>query len=257
MIMSLKLTHNRMSESLIYISELECTVLDVKVIEGLGTAIDVVLSNDVLREGDRIVVYGLHGATANSFPLGGACYSCGLQPLFKMSSLMPQLNYLFRAHSSPHSFYCIPQTPTRIHKENDSTRTHPLVTIHDKGSQSFLDTRSSSDGTFKVLYPCSSEDVIKSLFLATLSITTQAIRHHIRRLRRLVLTALCGRLPPHWNSIAGLTPHQRWLGLSVPPSACAFYASSQECQRVSSNPFDERAPARKNSDDLVHMHMYM
>ncbi|KAK3806129.1 MAG: hypothetical protein J3Q66DRAFT_407284 [Benniella sp.] len=74
--MSLKLTHNRMSESLIYISELECTVLDVKVIEGLGTAIDVVLSNDVLREGDRIVVYGLHGATANSSNNQVVLYYC-------------------------------------------------------------------------------------------------------------------------------------------------------------------------------------
>jgi len=61
-----ELTQNRMSESLMYISELECTVLEVKVIEGLGTTIDVVLSNGVLREGDRIVVCGLNGAIATS-----------------------------------------------------------------------------------------------------------------------------------------------------------------------------------------------
>ena len=37
----------------------QCTVLEVKVIEGLGTTIDVVLVNGVLHEGDQIVVCGL------------------------------------------------------------------------------------------------------------------------------------------------------------------------------------------------------
>ncbi|TFK22197.1 hypothetical protein FA15DRAFT_596525 [Coprinopsis marcescibilis] len=55
------LTQQRMSDALMYISELECTVLEVKVIEGLGTTIDVILSNGYLREGDRIVVCGLNG----------------------------------------------------------------------------------------------------------------------------------------------------------------------------------------------------
>ncbi|KJA21714.1 hypothetical protein HYPSUDRAFT_140306 [Hypholoma sublateritium FD-334 SS-4] len=55
------LTQQRMTERLMYLSELECTVLEVKVIEGLGTTIDVVLSNGILREGDRIVVCGLNG----------------------------------------------------------------------------------------------------------------------------------------------------------------------------------------------------
>ncbi len=55
------LTQQRMSDRLMYLSELECTVLEVKVIEGLGTTIDVVLSNGYLREGDRIVVCGLNG----------------------------------------------------------------------------------------------------------------------------------------------------------------------------------------------------
>lgn len=57
----IKLTQERMSERLMYLSELECTVLEVKVIEGLGTTIDIVLSNGILREGDRIVVCGLNG----------------------------------------------------------------------------------------------------------------------------------------------------------------------------------------------------
>ncbi|KAJ3313645.1 hypothetical protein HDV04_001655 [Boothiomyces sp. JEL0838] len=55
------LCQNRMTESLMYISELECTVLEVKVIEGLGTTIDVILSNGVLNEGDKICVCGLNG----------------------------------------------------------------------------------------------------------------------------------------------------------------------------------------------------
>lgn len=55
------LSQQRMTEKLMYVSELECTVLEVKVIEGLGTTIDVVVVNGVLREGDRIVVSGLNG----------------------------------------------------------------------------------------------------------------------------------------------------------------------------------------------------
>ncbi|KAF8485281.1 P-loop containing nucleoside triphosphate hydrolase protein [Russula ochroleuca] len=55
------LTQQRMSDRLMYLSELECTVLEVKVIEGLGTTIDVVLSNGILHESDKIVVCGLNG----------------------------------------------------------------------------------------------------------------------------------------------------------------------------------------------------
>ncbi|KAJ2696525.1 eukaryotic translation initiation factor 5B [Coemansia sp. IMI 209128] len=55
------LTQQRMANQLMYLSELECTVLEVKVIEGLGTTIDVILSNGVLHEGDRIVICGVDG----------------------------------------------------------------------------------------------------------------------------------------------------------------------------------------------------
>ena len=55
------LSQDRMTSSLMYLSELEATILEVKVIEGLGTTIDVILSNGVLREGDRIVLCGSDG----------------------------------------------------------------------------------------------------------------------------------------------------------------------------------------------------
>ena len=57
----LSLTQERMTNKLMYLSEVECTILEVKVIEGLGTTIDVVLSNGILREGERVVLCGLNG----------------------------------------------------------------------------------------------------------------------------------------------------------------------------------------------------
>jgi translation initiation factor 5B len=62
----ISLTQRLMSGDLLYLSALECTVLEVKVMEGLGTTIDVILSNGVLREGDRIVVCGLNGPIVTS-----------------------------------------------------------------------------------------------------------------------------------------------------------------------------------------------
>ena len=41
--------------------EHECTVLEVKVIEGLGTTIDVVLVNGLLKVQDTIVLQGFNG----------------------------------------------------------------------------------------------------------------------------------------------------------------------------------------------------
>lgn len=56
-----KLTQERMNSNLMFISELECTILEVKIIEGLGTTLDVVLSNGKMKEGDRIVLCGMDG----------------------------------------------------------------------------------------------------------------------------------------------------------------------------------------------------
>jgi translation initiation factor 5B len=55
------LSQTRMTNDLMYLSEVEATVLEVKVVEGLGTTIDVILSNGVLKEGDRIVLCGVQG----------------------------------------------------------------------------------------------------------------------------------------------------------------------------------------------------
>ncbi|GMM53244.1 translation initiation factor eIF5B [Starmerella bacillaris] len=62
----LELTQTRMSKQLMYLSELEATILEVKVVEGLGTTIDVVLSNGILHEGDRIVLCGSNGPIATT-----------------------------------------------------------------------------------------------------------------------------------------------------------------------------------------------
>ncbi|KAG4306427.1 hypothetical protein PORY_000415 [Pneumocystis oryctolagi] len=60
------LTQQRMSNKLMYLSKLEATVLEVKITEGHGTTIDVILSNGVLKEGDRIVLCGLNGAISTN-----------------------------------------------------------------------------------------------------------------------------------------------------------------------------------------------
>jgi translation initiation factor 5B len=52
---------NQLQEKLMYFNYMQCTVLEVKVIEGLGPSIDVVLLNGVIREGDRIVVSTMEG----------------------------------------------------------------------------------------------------------------------------------------------------------------------------------------------------
>ncbi|KAJ0410838.1 hypothetical protein ATCC90586_010161 [Pythium insidiosum] len=61
LMMLTKLTVERMAKSLAFVDILQCTVLEVKVIEGLGTTIDTVLVNGTLHEGDRIVVCTLDG----------------------------------------------------------------------------------------------------------------------------------------------------------------------------------------------------
>ncbi|CAN0909342.1 Eukaryotic translation initiation factor 5B [Linum grandiflorum] len=54
-------TQKTMVEKLTFSNEIQCTVLEVKVVEGHGTTIDVILVNGVLHEGDQIVVCGSQG----------------------------------------------------------------------------------------------------------------------------------------------------------------------------------------------------
>mmetsp|Transcript_4522 Transcript_4522/g.17108 ORF Transcript_4522/g.17108 Transcript_4522/m.17108 type:complete len:1210 (-) Transcript_4522:479-4108(-) len=55
------LTQNLMASKITYKNSFECTVLEVKVVEGHGHTVDVILSNGILRESDTIVLCGLNG----------------------------------------------------------------------------------------------------------------------------------------------------------------------------------------------------
>jgi len=59
--MLLKFTQTLMPSKLEVKEELQCTVIEVKNIEGLGTTIDVVLVNGTLKKGDTIVIAGMDG----------------------------------------------------------------------------------------------------------------------------------------------------------------------------------------------------
>jgi translation initiation factor 5B len=61
-----QLTQKMMPERLYFSPTVQATVLEVKVIEGLGTTVDVILVNGVLREGDIIVLCGLNGPIATT-----------------------------------------------------------------------------------------------------------------------------------------------------------------------------------------------
>lgn len=53
----IKLTTSLMAEKLMFLSEVQCSVLEVKAIEGLGTTVDVVLVNGQLNEGKKEYIF--------------------------------------------------------------------------------------------------------------------------------------------------------------------------------------------------------
>jgi translation initiation factor 5B len=62
----LSLSQKLLTERLMFSPILEATVLEVKVIEGLGTTIDIVLTGGTIRQGDTIMVVGLDGPIQTS-----------------------------------------------------------------------------------------------------------------------------------------------------------------------------------------------
>jgi translation initiation factor 5B len=59
--MLITLSQDRLYEKLMFMNVLQCTVLELKVIEGLGHTIDVILVNGTLNEGDTIVLSTMEG----------------------------------------------------------------------------------------------------------------------------------------------------------------------------------------------------
>ena len=59
-----QLTQSMMGDRLSYSHELQCTVLEVKMSDGIGYTIDVILVNGVLRVGDTIVLCGMQVRTS-------------------------------------------------------------------------------------------------------------------------------------------------------------------------------------------------
>ena len=64
--LAVHLTQTLLQPRLMWSSALEASVLEVKVMEGMGTTLDVVLVNGELHEGDTIVVCGLAGPITSS-----------------------------------------------------------------------------------------------------------------------------------------------------------------------------------------------
>ena len=61
LMMLVLLSQKMLVDRVMWCPEVQCTVLEVKVIEGLGTTADVILANGTLKRGDQIVMCGFSG----------------------------------------------------------------------------------------------------------------------------------------------------------------------------------------------------
>ena len=66
LLLVVQLSQDLMTKKLTYHQNFECTLLEVKVVEGLGTTIDVVLVNGVIYDSDQLVVCGMNGPIVTS-----------------------------------------------------------------------------------------------------------------------------------------------------------------------------------------------
>ncbi|XP_074286591.1 eukaryotic translation initiation factor 5B-like [Silene latifolia] len=73
LLLLVKWSEKTMIEKLTFSNKVQCTVLEVKVIEGHGITIDAMLVNGVLRVGDQIVVCGMQ-----------VTYCCLLLPIYHL-----------------------------------------------------------------------------------------------------------------------------------------------------------------------------
>ena len=59
--MLMKLAQERLADKLRYTEELSATILEKKIVEGVGVSLDVIINNGMIREGDRICLCGTDG----------------------------------------------------------------------------------------------------------------------------------------------------------------------------------------------------
>lgn len=89
-----------LAKRLMYSEELQATVLEVKALPGLGTTIDCILVNGMLREGDTVIIAGTDG------PIVTQIRSLLMpQPLKELRVKVIYQSYIFRMLKCHYSYY--------------------------------------------------------------------------------------------------------------------------------------------------------